>query len=664
MDQNNEQVPADKVVASLQKDFTVVGAGRVKPWYAWAVLGIVFGVALGSIYVADRKAQFASSQAATKTEKILYIQSNSFGVRDLPLTGGSIEVAPIGTMSGTASEYETLQIKKPSSAYKKATLDKEFGNPTALARGVEFITVMRLADKKALKPEEIPAGGGFSFKVPVGVPADVATAITRAQLAFTSSENVLVLVNGVAQGTTYERSKGVASEVRRISLPQGVLQAGANVIEFQVIRPEKAQREFVLSFIVGLVAPAEQSGSLSYQGSSVVSKVQPSSLFDWVKRESAAGRLPAVGKYHNDRSGPRIMERFYITAPATPLVIEGFVFEKKNVSVKKAIAGVGSSSPTAYGGGFPGVTLVQVAETDPRLATMRIDAVSAATVDPATGVRTPMTGVYSVTNTEEKTLTFTAPSPITVQPLTTIVLEFYGDPRTPLADSDLLDAAVRYALVLQEPFRFTRIALAGGEQLVVKNNVDTRVANPLPGLPASLSVARDNFFNQRVVYTSKPMSTPWYSVTAGGATATPVYELDAATSIYDGGLLPEAYVFAYDVQMEEGGPRLTDFIFRGIKGVEITPGKILFDFTTGTPTISAYDPHFKRVIAKAVPGTKAKAKATYQFRFLPAEARMRVRNEVLGPDALSSNVKYEIGNAAVNGVRSLDGVRPIVVSNP
>lgn len=53
----------DKVVSDLQKDFRVVGASRVHGWYAYAMIGIAFGLALGAIYVTNRSGQFLASQA-------------------------------------------------------------------------------------------------------------------------------------------------------------------------------------------------------------------------------------------------------------------------------------------------------------------------------------------------------------------------------------------------------------------------------------------------------------------------------------------------------------------------------------------------------------------------------------------------------------------------
>ena len=70
----------EKVVSDIQKDFKLVGAQRVHSWYAWAIVGIVFGMALGIVYVANRSAQFDSSQAAedmTYREEALSFENNS-----------------------------------------------------------------------------------------------------------------------------------------------------------------------------------------------------------------------------------------------------------------------------------------------------------------------------------------------------------------------------------------------------------------------------------------------------------------------------------------------------------------------------------------------------------------------------------------------------------
>src|SRR6185436_15261990 len=62
MDNNNQNL-GDKVVSDIQKDFTIVGKTRVHSWYAWAIVGIVFGMAMAIVYVANRSGQFSASHA-------------------------------------------------------------------------------------------------------------------------------------------------------------------------------------------------------------------------------------------------------------------------------------------------------------------------------------------------------------------------------------------------------------------------------------------------------------------------------------------------------------------------------------------------------------------------------------------------------------------------
>ena len=52
------------VVAVLRHDFRIVGSHRVHAWYAWAIIGIVFGMALGVVYVANRSGKFLPTKAS------------------------------------------------------------------------------------------------------------------------------------------------------------------------------------------------------------------------------------------------------------------------------------------------------------------------------------------------------------------------------------------------------------------------------------------------------------------------------------------------------------------------------------------------------------------------------------------------------------------------
>lgn len=71
--EEQKQNGADQVIGSLQKDFKIVGAHRVHSWYAWAIVGIVFGMALGIVYVANRSGRVVMSEAAQKQGNLAVI---------------------------------------------------------------------------------------------------------------------------------------------------------------------------------------------------------------------------------------------------------------------------------------------------------------------------------------------------------------------------------------------------------------------------------------------------------------------------------------------------------------------------------------------------------------------------------------------------------------
>lgn len=52
------------MIKNIKSDYVIQGAHRIHNWYAFAIIGIVFGMAVGIIYVANRNAQFNASNAA------------------------------------------------------------------------------------------------------------------------------------------------------------------------------------------------------------------------------------------------------------------------------------------------------------------------------------------------------------------------------------------------------------------------------------------------------------------------------------------------------------------------------------------------------------------------------------------------------------------------
>lgn len=63
MPDEKKPVSPENIVSNLGQSFRVVGKHRVHAWYAWAIVGIVFGMALAIVYVANRSGQFNPSSA-------------------------------------------------------------------------------------------------------------------------------------------------------------------------------------------------------------------------------------------------------------------------------------------------------------------------------------------------------------------------------------------------------------------------------------------------------------------------------------------------------------------------------------------------------------------------------------------------------------------------
>lgn len=92
---NNNNNLGDKVVADLQKDFVAVGKHHVHGWYAWAIVGIVLGMAVGILYVANQNAQFNASNASMMPNPAITAQYT----------------APAITVKGTLEIYKDLAEK-------------------------------------------------------------------------------------------------------------------------------------------------------------------------------------------------------------------------------------------------------------------------------------------------------------------------------------------------------------------------------------------------------------------------------------------------------------------------------------------------------------------------------------------------------------------------
>ncbi len=168
---HNSENLTDAVVREIHKDFTLVGKHRVHSWYAWAIVGIVAGMGLGIVYVANRSANFEQSQAAyfaPATSLSIGSASTEPMVIDLVSDGRekySISVLPINKESVSDNDGHSEGFKyfviNPVSGEKvvapsararitvggrEFSVNKEMTRATALSRAIEGtgVTMVKL----------------------------------------------------------------------------------------------------------------------------------------------------------------------------------------------------------------------------------------------------------------------------------------------------------------------------------------------------------------------------------------------------------------------------------------------------------------------------------------------------------------------------------------
>jgi hypothetical protein len=111
---------AEKVVGDISKDFTVVGKHRIHGWYAWAIVGIVFGMALGIVYVANQNGEFSDSEAAVRKAQ---------------------QVAPVGSrLAATGDSYPRLAelIREKTTQPTNVKIEKSFVNEVNGEKFLQF----------------------------------------------------------------------------------------------------------------------------------------------------------------------------------------------------------------------------------------------------------------------------------------------------------------------------------------------------------------------------------------------------------------------------------------------------------------------------------------------------------------------------------------------
>lgn len=169
----------EKVVSDLQKDFKLVGKSRIHGWYAWAIVGIVFGMALGIVYVANRSGQLSEIQAAS-----------SNGIPDritLSVTGN----VPAGTdiyaaVSKMGPQNKLIWFGSDQVFWSRKTDDK-------IVSGVKKYTLEALGKNTTVQDSETDdlIGAGASYGV-VGVAPDGAVYLSD----FKKGKNISVTMDG------------------------------------------------------------------------------------------------------------------------------------------------------------------------------------------------------------------------------------------------------------------------------------------------------------------------------------------------------------------------------------------------------------------------------------------------------------------------------------
>ncbi len=61
---NQVSQTTSKIFNLLQKDYVIIGKTRVKSWHGWLVMGILVGIAMGVVFIANRSLKFEDTYAA------------------------------------------------------------------------------------------------------------------------------------------------------------------------------------------------------------------------------------------------------------------------------------------------------------------------------------------------------------------------------------------------------------------------------------------------------------------------------------------------------------------------------------------------------------------------------------------------------------------------
>lgn len=279
---------ADAALGDIKHGYMFVGKGRVHPWYGWAIVGIVFGMAMGIVYVANRSVEFSNSQAAYLIpghELIFFNNPKLSGqaeftsdgteqysisalpvVRQLnpvfgqstyyiinPVTGQQVSILPTTTRIMVANREFSVNVPAMrATAVNKpiegtaVTMSSVQGSNTAID-GAKWISVRNTSrtGSKIVSGQKISFVKNINITIPIGY----------ATLSFEAS-NLPVVVKINNQTVFDARAKSRAINVVQIA---NFLKQGNNEIRFNLTQNDNngpSEDPFGLNYKISIVAPA------------------------------------------------------------------------------------------------------------------------------------------------------------------------------------------------------------------------------------------------------------------------------------------------------------------------------------------------------------------------------------------------------------------------
>ncbi len=164
--------PTEEAISNLNKDFKLMGTHHVHSWYGWAIVGIVSGMALMLLFVANQNAQFSASNAAVAPKG-----PAQAGPAKVSFSGSALASAVNGSpqLSISAIGKRLLQLSTLGTVSNLSIQNATFGTPTK--KGIALINYAPAAVNSQGLSQSIAAlnqgiTGNSAFKVSGSVSGD------------------------------------------------------------------------------------------------------------------------------------------------------------------------------------------------------------------------------------------------------------------------------------------------------------------------------------------------------------------------------------------------------------------------------------------------------------------------------------------------------------